>query len=233
MSAPIVFMDTETTGLLLTDDIWEFAAIRVNPDGSEEVMCLLIEHDPAKAAALPEPFRADHDARFRPEFATTRARAAERIVEILRPGEDGARAHVVGAVPNFDTERIEQLLAHHLEVGPNNQAPWHYHLIDVETLAVGYLAAKGMYASLPWDSDEISRALGVDPPGEGVRHTAMGDVRWARAVYDAITKMSAPGVYLGDFPAGAITQHIDASEVPDEVAAVPVVVPPRITGGEE
>ena len=26
MPAPIVFLDTETTGLSLTDDIWEFAA---------------------------------------------------------------------------------------------------------------------------------------------------------------------------------------------------------------
>ena len=40
--------------------------------------------------------------------------------------------------------------------------------------------------ALPWDSDEISRVVGVDPD-DFDRHTALGDARWARAIYDAIT----------------------------------------------
>jgi hypothetical protein len=98
---------------------------------------------------------------------------------------------VVGAVPNFDTERLALLLrAHGLE--PN----WHYHLIDVENLAVGYLHGKKRNGSwsgvapaqaLPWNSDGLSRACGIEPPGDGQRHTAMGDAQWARALYDRIT----------------------------------------------
>jgi hypothetical protein len=123
------------------------------------------------------------------------------------------RPHIIGAVPSFDTERLSLLLERH-------GCAWggHYHLIDVENLAVGYLAhtvrtvdyyrtvldatedaeqhaasAREKVAELaglitpPWDSDEISRAVGVEPPGPGVRHSAMGDARWALAIWDAIT----------------------------------------------
>jgi hypothetical protein len=38
----------------------------------------------------------------------------------------------------------------------------------------------------PYHSDSLSRAVGVEPPGDGVRHTAMGDVRWCVALWDAI-----------------------------------------------
>lgn len=33
---------------------------------------------------------------------------------------------------------------------------------------------------------DLARAVGVEPPTDE-RHTAMGDARWAMAVYDAIT----------------------------------------------
>lgn len=102
-------------------------------------------------------------------------------------------AHIVGAVPNFDTECLAAMLRRH------RLAPaWHYHLIDIENLAIGYLWRKvaenveagyndSIVPPLPWDSNEISRAVGVEPPGEGERHTAMGDARWAMRVYDKIT----------------------------------------------
>lgn len=37
----------------------------------------------------------------------------------------------------------------------------------------------------PWDSEAVSRAVGVNPD-DFERHTAMGDVRWAMAIYDAV-----------------------------------------------
>jgi hypothetical protein len=37
----------------------------------------------------------------------------------------------------------------------------------------------------PWDSEALSRALGVDPD-TFARHTAMGDVRWAMAIHDQV-----------------------------------------------
>ena len=190
MTSPIVFLDTETTGLSLADDVWEFAAIRREGDGAPDYpLHLFIEHDAAKAAELPDSFRADLESRFDPLVAISPRDAARLIAHALRPGTDGAKAHVVGAVPNFDTERLALLLrAHGLEPA------WHHHLIDVETLAVGYrygasdrmrIPKKGF--SLPWDSDALSRSVGIEPDAAR-RHTAMGDAEWARAIYDRITR---------------------------------------------
>ena len=49
----IAFMDTETTGLGLDDDIWEFAAIVREPDGTETGHHMFIQHDTQRCNALP------------------------------------------------------------------------------------------------------------------------------------------------------------------------------------
>ncbi|GAB6937092.1 hypothetical protein ACQP60_18875 [Isoptericola variabilis] len=219
MTAPLVFLDTETTGLALDDDIWEFAAIRRNPRGDDYELHMFIQHDTNKCARLPESFLTDHLRRFPAhDRAWTRRTAAAAIHAFLEPHPVHGPVHVVGAVPNFDTERLARLLDEH-DLTP----PWHYHLINVENLAIGALAAAparivlgvdvgldetagatiksnaGHLMSLPaggpelvradfgppWDSDEISRALGIEPPTDE-RHTAMGDARWARAIYDCV-----------------------------------------------
>ena len=167
----IVFLDTETTGLSLDDEIWEFAAIRRDGNsGHEETVQFFIEHDRKRCAQLPEKFRADHYNRFLDHQALDRESAALRMRDIT------ARAHVVGAVPNFDTERIA------IQLASFNLKPfWHYHLIDVENLIAGRLAI-----APPWDSDELSRKIGVDPD-RFERHTALGDAMWAREIYDVCT----------------------------------------------
>lgn len=194
----IAFQDTETTGLAPDDQIWEFAAVLRKEDDTEATCHIFVEHDPAKCAKLPEEFLADHRARFpadctapdpypHPEVASRYD--AAKVIAALMPGDVPMRdrPHIVGAVPNFDTERIERLLRRYgLEPG------WHYHLCDVENLAVGWLYGRahqvGVRAhwSLPWDSEELSLAVGVDPD-RFERHTALGDVRWAMAIYDAVT----------------------------------------------
>jgi hypothetical protein len=181
----LLFLDTETTGLTLEDDIWEFAAIRRESDGSQFEHHYFLQHDTQKCVRLPEAFLADHQLRFPASHDgkwhpdTIRP---WRLAEVLGQLTDD-RPHVVGAVPNFDTERLERLAAREKYPAPR----WHYHLIDVETLAVGRLCAEPINPiELPWDSDDLSRACGVEPPGEGERHTAMGDARWAMRLYDAI-----------------------------------------------
>lgn len=193
----LVFLDTETTGLEPDSDVWDFAAIIRDPGEADVEMQFFVEHDEAKAARLPEPFLSDYRARYDPAAAITREEAASRVAAITRG------AHVIGAVPSFDTQRLERLLfLAHAEVAA--KPGWHYHLIDVETLAVGFLAGvcrlgggsadeDHTYTWLtgpplpPWDSDVLSRAVGVEPPkqGEG-RHTALGDTRWCRDVFDAV-----------------------------------------------
>lgn len=180
----IVFMDTETTGLSPDDHIWEWAAVRREEDDSETGYHCFVEHDLAKAKALPEFFRADHDARYDPTGALDLADFVE-----LFSGALVGQPHVIGAVPNFDTERLARILAYY-DVPPM----WHYHLKDIENLAIGYLLGRasmgdvdaGLALGQQDDSDALSRACGVEPPTTE-RHTAMGDVRWAMALYDAIS----------------------------------------------
>jgi hypothetical protein len=183
MSA-ICFVDTETTGLALTDDIWEFAGIRREEDGSQRELHLFIDHDNDKCGLLPQSFLADHVARWDTATSVSPQFAASEIAGFM-----GGKAHVVGAVPNFDTERIALLLRRFGHV-----PSWHHHLIDVENLAVGYIYGSvpdGQTATvlLPWDSDHLSRRIGVTPPTE-TRHTAMGDALWAMAIYDRVTGAS-------------------------------------------
>lgn len=179
MSAPLVFLDTETTGLSLDDDIWEVAAIRREPNGEEHTLHLFVEHDRAKCARLPERFREDHYDRYRDHRALSKEQAAYQLAVLF--GDD--KPHIVGAVPNFDTERIARLMTVH---GYKSER-WHYHLIDVENLAVGYLAARGgvLDCHPPWKSDIIAELVGVTI-SEEERHTALGDARWAMRIYDAV-----------------------------------------------
>jgi DNA polymerase III epsilon subunit-like protein len=106
-------------------------------------------------------------------------------------------AHLVGAVVSFDADVLDRRMRAH-GICPS----WHYHLIDVEALAIGYLRGRGWPkahwgdpearsgeafdpAQLPWKSDDLSAALGVTVSDED-RHTALGDAKWAMRVYDAV-----------------------------------------------
>lgn len=209
MSAPLVFLDTETTGLGADDEIWEVGAYRRDPDGSARALHMFVAHDTAKCAALPASFLADHRERFprsktgywHPDVVMPED-AAKLIVEFMAVDKGADKPHVVGAVPSFEsgdrlfkTGVVERLLLTH-----GYEPPWHYHLIDVEAMAVGFMAGRDAEGEgrpigagspfvppLPWNSNDLSRAIGVEPPGEGERHTALGDARWAMRMYDAMT----------------------------------------------
>jgi hypothetical protein len=119
-------------------------------------------------------------------------------------------AHIVGAVPNFDTEvmgaaaRAAGLLAMH-----------HYHLIDIENLVVGYLAdqvqrieaihnATGeqlpdatveemrRVIAPPWGSDDLYAAAGISPIPEDEKHTALGDARAVERAWDVVMGTHQP-----------------------------------------
>jgi hypothetical protein len=171
------FVDTECTGLRPDDEIWEFAGLRRYADGSSSWLHMLIEHDEIRAATgLPEPFRSQYLARRgSPEERWPRKRAALAIAEFL------GDAVMVVAVPTFDSLHLTALLHRYRILAPNL-----YQVVDVEALAGGYLAAKGQRVGVPLDGERLSRELGVDP-GRYERHTAVGDVKWVRDLYDRIT----------------------------------------------
>lgn len=77
--------------------------------------------------------------------------------------------------PNFDAEVLAARMRAH-GICPS----WHYHLVDVETLAAGHRGFRP-----PWGFDDILKAYGLQYD-ETDRHTALGDARMARDLYDAI-----------------------------------------------
>ncbi|MBW0275027.1 hypothetical protein ATM97_27890 [Nocardia sp. MH4] len=200
-TTPIVFLDTETDGVHPGRKVWEIAMIRRDEQGERDTS-FFVDIDLSTA----DPFGLkvgrfydrhpqgrdlagiddDQGDPWSPNNAWHPELAAREVARWTHG------AHIVGAVPNFDTECLAAMLRRH-RLTP----AWHYHLIDIEALAVGYLHGGGRTdvmprearetLALPWKSDDLSRAIGVEPPTEEERHTAMGDARWAMRVYDAIT----------------------------------------------
>lgn len=188
--APLCFVDTETDGLHDARQAWEIGIIRREPDGAEREFHAFVDID---LSQTPDGFGLRvggyHERHPYGRWLSGRAAtydpghldpmspavAAEHVARMLHG------SHVIGAVPSFDDHALERLLRANRLMGA-----WHYHLIDVETLAVGWLAAQGDKRRPPWHSDELSRAVGVEPPTEGERHTALGDARWVQRLYDKI-----------------------------------------------
>lgn len=199
---PIAFLDTETLGLDADHHaVWEVGLIvpvsqkveetglpsrcvKVTSDGTWTYMCWQNRvTDREISLAHPEALRiSGFPERYQVELE---AIDPDMTAEILFWATAGL--HLAGNVVSFDEERLRRLLWRH-----GRTPAWHYHLIDVENLAVGFLA--GRYGgrereatALPWDSDRIARAVGVDPD-HFERHTALGDARWAKAMWEAVTE---------------------------------------------
>jgi hypothetical protein len=180
----LVFLDTETTSLRHDRRAWDVALIvrESNEDGTvtdTEHQWFVAEADLDLANADPKSLEIGgyydrHPAASNLRPFTLNGTAFEK--EVMWHVEQLTRgAVIVGAVPNFDTEVLGNRMR------DNHICPsWHYHLVDVETLAAGWF-------KLPpkWNFDEVLRLYGLEYD-EADRHTAMGDARMVRDVYDAI-----------------------------------------------
>lgn len=191
--SPLCFVDTETTGVGPDRQIWEIGIVRREPDGFETDLHAFLPIDLGK---VPDDFGLRvgkfwdrHPiGRFISGGPTAEVELALGSVGRGTRSEDSVAlavmritygAHIIGAVPSFDTGPLETLLR-----GNGCMPKWHYHLGDVENFAVGYLAALDVKLPPPWTSAELTEALGVDPGAEDEKHTALGDVRWAMRMYD-------------------------------------------------
>jgi len=196
----LCFLDTETTSLRPDRRAWEVGLIVRDPGGEDrEFHWFVGTEDLDLGNADPMSLKVGQFYERHPDYAgvITSDRVTEAYV-LCRLEKWTRGAHLVGAVVSFDAELIAARMRAHW-MCPS----WHYHLVDVEALAAGWLhrdaAVKENRQSAleeasrqrdlavpPWNSDELTAALGVKVP-EGERHTALGDARWARAVYDAVT----------------------------------------------
>ncbi len=178
----LAFVDTETTGLDPDlHEIYEVGLIvREDETDTEYHWWLPVDIGRADARALAVGRYYERHPMARESWSSgdvSEPHTFARLFSRLTAG-----AHLVGAVVSFDEERLRKLLR------SNGGCPdWHYHLIDVEALTVGHLAARGIGypLTLPWDSKMLTRWMDLDPDSYDV-HTAMGDARWAQDLYDAV-----------------------------------------------
>jgi len=197
----IVFIDTETTSLRPDRRAWEIGLVVRDP-GKPEKECRWFVQGEDLDLGNADPFSLSigHFYERHPDYAAGLSKAAVmRERDVLEAVEEFTRgAHLVGAVVSFDADVLGQRMR------ANGICPsWHYHLIDVEALAAGWLhrhaavlenreatldeaTALRVTASPPWKSDDLSAALGITVT-EDERHTALGDAKWAKRIYDAVT----------------------------------------------
>lgn len=199
----IVAIDTETTSLRADRRAWEIGAIVRGPGGEDREHVWLIaaeDLDLGNADLFSlnvgrfyqrHPQARDGALGLTGKYPGTvsERRALSDIESLTRD------AHLVGAVVNFDADVLSARMRAH-GICPS----WHYHLLDSEALAVGYLSGSPAFGQSPagskqqevadligppWKSGDLSAALGITV-SEEERHTALGDARWALRIYDAV-----------------------------------------------
>jgi hypothetical protein len=187
---PLVFADSETDGIHPDRKPWEIAFIRRDETGEHELSFFLdIDLRTADPFGLRVGGFYDRHPLGR-SISGSRPSGGQSLCTLdeaaLLVANWTHGAHIIGAVPNFDTHVFDRLLRDHGLI-PSH----HYHLVDVENLAVGYLAGQGNPIQPPWKSDALSEALGLDPIPEEERHTALGDARFAMRIYDRVMGVKA------------------------------------------
>lgn len=200
----IVFYDTETTSLRPDRRAWEVGLIvrePGKPDAEHHWFVQSYDLDLGNADVMSLNIGRFYERH--PQFALgvtpmggVNVHSERTVLLEVEPITRGA--HIVGAVPNFDTDVLAARMRAH-GICPS----WHYHLTCVEVLASGWLNRHAavlenreatldeatrlrILATPPWKSDDLCAALGVAVSEED-RHTALGDARLAMRVYDAVT----------------------------------------------
>lgn len=166
-----------------TEHVWQFAPRTIDPEVHGAALRIGRFHE---RFAVPDGCTAAYTAGGDID-PMTRDDAVTEIAATLKD------AVLIANNAAFDDRHLRKLLALREE-----EQPWHYRPTCVMARAEGYLwatdpqwMAEQEEAAGQISSRTLSRRLGVQPPGDGVAHTALGDARWVMAVHDAIT---TPGI---------------------------------------
>lgn len=175
---PVVVIDTETTSLdPYNRVIWEIGMVKITPEGGTDSRDFQVELtqreiDNADPVSLEI---GGFDERYNAYSALSRRTVANYVHDYT----DGC--YVAGICVDFDVRTLTDLLHSH-----GLQAPWAYHVLDVRTLAVGYLRGKGSSIPFPSTQDNVATELGIDVISEAARHTALGDAEYGAAMLLAV-----------------------------------------------
>lgn len=177
---PIVFIDVETNRLHPARRMWEIGLIRRVAGGEETRRWFIDRSDIDLGNADPSAlnvgrFYDRHPQVGKRQFVedgivlTYEASALEEVEALTRG------ATVVGIQVDFDAATLDARMR------ANGICPsWSHRIVDARTAAAGALRMPP-----PWDVNAIYEAFGVFCP-EQDRHTALGDARLARDLYDAV-----------------------------------------------
>lgn len=181
MTTNICFIDTETTSLGANRRAWDIAAIR-REDGHQEERVWFVDatdldlgNADRKSLEIGRYYTRHPDATdnfdFTAGYPGPELYGSEAWV--MRDIEKWTRgAHLVGAVVSFDAD----VLAARMRA--NGVLPsWHYHLIDVESMALGWL--NGIRAAGVFDQPIPRDKPVTTAPGEYLR-----DLAWRTAAAD-------------------------------------------------
>ncbi|MFG1872189.1 hypothetical protein [Micromonospora arborensis] len=182
MKRPLCFIDVESTSTFPHRRAWEVAYILRRPDGFEHMGSWFVDHDDLDMANA-DPAALDIGRFYeRHPYATGKTAGVRLYPErtVMRDVERLTRgAILIGSNPGFDKELLDdRLRAHGL------LPKWHYKPECIATLARGVLLGRGVPLTGDEGSEDLSRLVGVEP-SNFERHTALGDCKWAAAVWDA------------------------------------------------
>lgn len=188
MLAPLVFIDTETTGLRPGyHEMYELAMIKVGADATifESHRWIAPEYlDRADAGALQVGRYYERNEAMRKDSGIGYVETKQAMMPVYRRSsiareisEFTAGAFLVGANPAFDAAFVEAFLR------DNNAAPsWNHRLIDVRSMAIPLLPE---LEGRPVGLSDLLRILDLEI-SDDERHTATGDARAALDVYNLL-----------------------------------------------
>jgi DNA polymerase III epsilon subunit-like protein len=191
MTRPIAFVDCETTSLRPDRRAWEIAVILRRPGQPDHERSWLVSvEDLDLGNADPQSLRIGGFYDRHPEL-NPHARPAQSGIfpgsnlqpesTVLRTVESLTRNAVIyGSNPAFDMDVLDRRMRAH-----GLLPSWHYRGECVATAAKWWLRGRGLPVPESEKSDDLSRAVGVDPAVFD-RHTALGDCQWVQAMFDAI-----------------------------------------------